>query len=287
MAEFKEEDRLIKSSIYLSYLYLALGGVFGVLQSVARAPGFPKLLTSSQYYLSISSHGILMVVAWITFFIIGLSLYVLSRSLDHNLHSLKLAWTSFTVALIGVFMTLAMLLSGRASVAWTFYAPLYANPLFYIGLVIFVAGTWLFTAEVYLTIRDWRKTNQDRALPLGVHGIAATLIMWIISTIPIAFEEIFLRIPWALNPEIGIDVELSRTLFWWFGHPVVYFWILPAVVVWYVYYPKLMGEEIYSDYFGRMVFVLFVVFSIPVGVPHQFQDPGISMGYKYIFTIFT
>ncbi len=287
MSDFKREDILIKATFTSSYIFLGIGGIFGLLQALSRAPGFPRLLTPDLYYISITLHGIVMVVPWITFFIFGLTFYILTRHLDLNLHSVKTAWAAFLASLIGVLTTASVIIAGEASVGWTFYAPLYANPLFYLGLVIFIVGTWIFTFEVFLTIRNWRKNNKERRLPLSVHGISATLIMWVISTIPIAYEEIFLRIPWAIDPSRGIDVLLSRTLFWWFGHPVVYFWILPAVVVWYVFYPKIMDGELYSDYFGRMVFMLFIIFSIPVGVHHQFADPGFSTLTKYVFTILT
>ena len=35
-----------------------------------------------------------------------------------------------------------------------------------------------------------------------------------------------------------IDPMLARMLFWCFGHPLVYFWLLPAYVVWYTILPQ-------------------------------------------------
>jgi cytochrome c oxidase subunit 1 len=76
-------------------------------------------------------------------------------------------------------------------------------------------------------------------------------------------------------------------LFWYFGHPLVYFWLLPAYVIWYTVLPQVAGGKLFSDPLGRMVFALFIVLSTPVGFHHQFMDPGISSGWKMLHTINT
>jgi cytochrome c oxidase subunit 1 len=73
-----------------------------------------------------------------------------------------------------------------------------------------------------------------------------------------------------------------RTLFWYFGHPVVYFWLMPAYFVWYTILPKLSGGRLFSDPLARVVFVLFLILSTPVGFHHQYLDPGIPEGFKFV-----
>ena len=75
---------------------------------------------------------------------------------------------------------------------------------------------------------------------------------------------------------------LARTLFWFFGHPLVYFWLLPAYVMYYVMLPAIAGGKLYSDDAGRLVFMLFIVLSAPVGLHHQFADPGIASSFKWL-----
>jgi len=84
-----------------------------------------------------------------------------------------------------------------------------------------------------------------------------------------------------------VDPLLTRTLFWYFGHPVVYFWLLPAYLVWYTILPKLAGGRLFSDPLARVVFVLFLLLSTPVGFHHQFVDPGIAGGYKFVAMVNT
>uniref|UniRef100_UPI0025C464CC cbb3-type cytochrome c oxidase subunit I n=1 Tax=Halovivax sp. TaxID=1935978 RepID=UPI0025C464CC len=80
----------------------------------------------------------------------------------------------------------------------------------------------------------------------------------------------------------SINPLLTRTLFWFFGHPVVYFWLMPVYMMWYVMLPKVAGGKLFSDPLARVVFVLFLILSVPTGIHHQYLDPGIAEGFKFI-----
>ena len=67
----------------------------------------------------------------------------------------------------------------------------------------------------------------------------------------------------------------------------MYFWLLPAYVLWYTVLPSVAGGRLFSDRLARMVFILFVLLSTPVGFHHQFEDPGISAGWKFAHTLTT
>ena len=58
-------------------------------------------------------------------------------------------------------------------------------------------------------------------------------------------------------------------------------------LVWYTLLPKVAGGKLFSEPLARMVFMLFVLFSTPVGIHHQFADPGISAGWKLAHTAST
>ena len=120
-----------------------------------------------------------------------------------------------------------------------------------------------------------------------MHGMVATVVVWYLATAGVAAEMLFLLIPWSLGLRETVDPVLARTLFWWFGHPLVYFWLLPAYVVWYSVLPRQAGGKLFSDSLGRVVFVLFILLSTPVGLHHQFLDPGIAGGWKLAHTFAT
>jgi cytochrome c oxidase subunit I len=84
-----------------------------------------------------------------------------------------------------------------------------------------------------------------------------------------------------------IDPIVARTYFWWFGHPLTYFWLVPAYVLWYTIIPRVAGGKLFSDALTRVVFVQFILFSTPVGFHHQFTDPGIAGGWKLLHTFTT
>ena len=98
---------------------------------------------------------------------------------------------------------------------------------------------------------------------------------------------LFQLIPWSLGLIAGTDPVLDRTLFWFTGHPIVYFWLLPAYISWYNFVPRQAGGKLFSDPMARVSFILFLVLSIPIGMHHQVTDPGIAEIWKLVHAIFT
>ena len=74
-----------------------------------------------------------------------------------------------------------------------------------------------------------------------------TMLMWQIATLGVAAAVLLQFIPWSFGWIDTINVMLTRTLFWYFGHPLVYFWLLPTYICWYVIIPKVIGSKIFSD----------------------------------------
>jgi len=176
---------------------------------------------------------------------------------------------------------------GKSTVLYTFYPPLQAHPVFYIGATLLVVGSWLWGGVMLASYRSWRRENPGRPVPLSMHGILATVVIWYLATAGLAAEVLGMLIPWSLGMVPKIDPLVARTLFWWFGHPLVYFWLLPAYVLWYTVLPQVAGGKLFSDRLARLAFILFVLLSTPVGFHHQFEDPGISAGWKLAHTVAT
>jgi cytochrome c oxidase subunit 1 len=172
-------------------------------------------------------------------------------------------------------------------VLYTFYPPLLAHPTFYLGATMLVIGSWLWCAVMIYSYRAWRRDHPGERVPLAMHGIITTVIIWILATSGLAFEVLVLILPWAVGLVEKIDPIQARTYFWWFGHPLTYFWLLPAYVLWYTLIPKVAGGKLFSDALTRVVFVQFILFSTPVGFHHQFTDPGITGGWKLLHTFTT
>jgi len=256
-----------------------------VLQGFSRA-NFIVMPVWFDYYRMLTAHGVLMALVFTTFFITGLATFATYREIAREGRSLTLAWISYAVMVLGTVMAAATILSGNASVLYTFYAPLKASPWFYIGATILIAGTWGVAFDILENVVWFKRRNPSVRIPLSAFMAATTFVMWIIATLGLV-AEMALLIPWSFGWTPGIDVELTRMLFWYFGHPLVYFWIMGAYLIWYTVVPATFGGRVYSDALTRLSFILLLLFSTPVGIHHQFLDPGISAGWKWLHMLLT
>src|SRR5678816_4760180 len=115
----------------------------------------------------------------------------------------------------------------------------------------------------------------------------ANAVMWLWTTVGVAVELVFQVIPASLGLVQTIDAGLARTLFSWTLHAIVYFWLLPAYIAFYTIIPRAAGGRLYSDTMGRVAFVLFLVFSMPIGIHHLFADPQVGAGFKFVHAAMT
>jgi cytochrome c oxidase subunit I len=263
-----------------------VASAMGLLQALSMADfEFPHR-SEALYYISVTAHGVLMALVFTTFFIMGLG-YVLAQESLGRIIGRRAGWLGFWLAAVGSIAAATTILRGQSTVLYTFYPPLQAHPLFYIGATLLIVGSWIWGAVMIASYRSWRREHPDQAIPLPIHGMLATIIIWYLATTGLAIEVLGMLIPWSLHWVKTIDPLLARTYFWWFGHPLVYFWLLPAYVLWYTVLPQVAGGRLFSDKLGRVVFVMFVLLSVPVGFHHQFSDPGISAGWKLTHTMLT
>lgn len=278
--------KLILAHIWVLTLAFGTAAAMAVMQAISRANLELPFRSARMYYMSVTAHGVLMALIFTTFFIMGFG-YVVAKEENGRIRWPRFGWAMWGLGVAGAAMAFATIVTFKSSVLYTFYPPLQAHPLFYIGLTLVVVASWGWCASMIASWRDSRRTRGDRPVSLAMHATAANAMLWLIATVGVASEMIFQLIPWSLGLEQRIDPLLARTLFWFFGHPLVYFWILPAYAAWYTLLPRLAGGKLFSEPLGRMTFSLFLILSIPVGLHHQFQDPGISAGFKLFHTFNT
>lgn len=277
----KKEKRLVMAYMYVAMVSLLVGGLAGLLQVLVRSGEF-ELPWGISYYTILTVHGVVLALVMTTFFIIGFQNALMGKTVGFSEKQLKWAWVGYWVMLIGTVMAAVTILIGKANVLYTFYTPLKAHPAFYIGITLVVVGTWITAAINFRQFYVWKKGHPDEKSPLLAFMVVINMLMWCIATIGVATAMLVQIIPWSLGFKNTINVLLSRTLFWYFGHPLVYFWLLPAYMVWYAIIPKIIGGKIFSDTLARFSFILFLFFSIPVGLHHQLTEPGIDATWKFI-----
>jgi cytochrome c oxidase subunit I len=279
--------KVILIEIIFPMVLLILGIAMGFLQvlyrsGIIRAQSFLGV----EYYQGLTLHGAINAIVFTTFFAVAFGHAIMRFHTDTPL-DVRAAWASLVLMTGGTLMAAVPMLTGSASVLYTFYPPLKAHPAFYIGLVLLVIGSWVAFFSWIPVYLKWRREHRGAKTPLAVMGIFATFIVWFIATIPVAVEIIVLLIPWSLGWTRTVNVPLARMLFWFFGHPLVYFWLLPAYVMYYTMLPKLAGGRLYSDFAGRFTFLWLIAFSAPIGIHHQYTEPGISTTWKALHAFFT
>ncbi|WP_265112523.1 b(o/a)3-type cytochrome-c oxidase subunit 1 [Halosolutus halophilus] len=286
--EYPVQARLVRLVFTSSFVAFGVGAIFGLIQALHRTDVY-RFIESEAYYTVLTGHGVFLVVTFTIFFLVGVYQWAVTDSLGRGPVDMRVTWVWYGLMVTGTLLAAFAILAGfvdwinvDSDTLFTFYAPLQGHPIFYVGLVVFVVGTWLAGVDWFRSWWAWKGDHPGERIPLPTFMVLTTMIMWYLSSIGVAVAILAFILPWSLGIVESINPLLTRTLFWYFGHSVVYFWLLPAYLLWYILLPKLSGGRLFSDPLARVVFILFVLLGTPVGIHHQYLDPGIAEGFKFI-----
>jgi cytochrome c oxidase subunit 1 len=277
-----QAKRLIMAHLWFAFAAFAAAAVLGVWQMWARTPLPAPFLTAEAYFTSVTAHGTTMAYVLTTLFIMGFGYYVAETALERPLPARILAWLGFALCAVGALTAAATVFAGRASVLYTFYPPLVASPFYYFGVVLVVVGSWIWCGLMITAMAVWKRANPGKPVPLAMFATVANAILWLWTTVGVAAELLFQVIPAALGWNAAIDAGLSRVLFSWTLHAIVYFWLIPAYIAFYTMAPQAAGGRLYSDTLGRLAFILFLIYSLPVGIHHLLMDPEQANAFKFL-----
>ena len=138
------ERKLALSHLWVAFIAFVVACFLGEYQVLERSGFIPALDSPSVYFASVSTHGVLMAFVLTTFFIMGFGYTIATTSLKQPVWNKPLAWGGFWLALVGVVLAAIPLLTGKASVLYTFYPPIVAHAAFYIGATLLVVGSWVW-----------------------------------------------------------------------------------------------------------------------------------------------
>lgn len=280
-------ERLVLAHMWVAFAALAVASVMGAAQMLSRSPLSAPAEAPEPYFISVTAHGTLMAYVLPTLFIMGFGYFVATTALNRPLPSLAAAWAGFAISAIGIVTACVPIFMGKATVLYTFYPPLIGSVFFYFGLLLIVVGSWIWAALMLIAMRGWKRDNPGRPVPLAMYATVANAVLWLWTTIGVGAELLFQIIPAALGWSATVDVGLSRTLFSWTLHAIVYFWLIPAYIAFYTILPRAAGGRLYSDTMGRLSFILFLLYSLPVGMHHLFMDPEHGTGFKFLQMMLT
>ena len=168
---FARERKLAGIHIAVAFVAMFVGSLFGPMQALEHAginlyPLLEPIIKS--YYQGLTLHGVLNALVWTTWFITGFLTYITVRSLNRPLRFPWISYLGLILMAAGLLMAAVPLLLNLASVLYTFYPPLQANPFFYIGVTTMVIGSWVVGYSLYATLWAWYKENQGTRVPLIV-----------------------------------------------------------------------------------------------------------------------
>ncbi len=280
-------SRLILAHLWTAFGAFAVAILLGLWQMWVRSPLAAPLSSSENYFISVTAHGSAMAYVLTTFFIMGFGYFVAETALKRPLPFPHVAWAGFLAGIAGIVLVVTTVLAGRATVLFTFYPPLTASPWFYVGLVLVVASSWVWCVLMLVAMSQWKRENPGQAVPLAMFATTANAVLWLWTTVGVAAELLFVVLPAAFGWTNAVDVGLTRTLFSWTLHAIVYFWLVPAYIAFYTMAPQRAGGRLYSDLMARISFVAFLIYGLPVGLHHLFMDPHPSSGFKAVQMVLT
>ncbi len=138
-------ERLVKVHAVASVVSLLVGAIAAVLIVLTRWQAV-HLLPAEWFYRILGVHGMSMLIFFIIFFEVAVLYFASTALLNARSCARKTSWFAFGLMVIGTLMVEWMMWAGRADVLFTSYVPLRADPLFYLGVILFAVGTLIAVA---------------------------------------------------------------------------------------------------------------------------------------------
>ena len=229
------------------------------------------------YYTMLTIHGwagILGVVPDAALAVIMFSMYKSGLSVVHR----RLLTAMFWLSNLG----LAFALLGGPDMGWYMYPPLAIedNPTFqafrlYHGAMIGAAylalafnsacgaiASLTLLIDAYLTKPKGQKINIFAA-----YGVAFALVIAMTLPALTAAELWYVAAVW-FPSVVKVNPLLWLILFWFYGHPVVYYVPFPLFGALYYYIPKYANRPLYSEKWARWNIFLLAIVSMVIWVHH-------------------
>jgi cytochrome c oxidase subunit I len=279
-------NRLVLAHFWAAFVAFAVAIPLGAWQMLVRSP-LHRWVDPELYYRAVTEHGTTFAYIFPTLIAMGFGYAVCAVSLGRPMRGLALAWISLALVIAGAVMALATVVAGKATVLYTFYPPLVGSPYYYLGILLAVIGSWIWIGLMIWHFRRWKSDHPGLPVPLAMFATTVGALLWGWTSLGAGSEIIFLILPNTFGWTQTIDPGLSRVLFSWTLHAIVYFWLIPTYISFYVLLPQAAGGRLYSDRMGRVAFLQLLIFSMPIGIHHLFVDPQIGAGFKFLHAVFT
>jgi len=279
---FSDDYRLIAiKGVLAAIMVMAVAGLFALTFRTELARPGVQFLGARPYIGLVTVHGMLMVFGFVIPVVIAVGYYMLPRCLGLD----RLYWVGAAQASFWTLMLAAvLLLIGRPSFTWTFYAPMslrVGGDLVWMGyLAIVLVGVSEFLAGLVLlrTVLAWKAPWSE--LPLMGWAMLTEAGLLVVSTPMLSLVGLFLLTDWLaltafFDPARGGSAVTFLWMFWFYGHPAVYLPFVPAIGIIYTLLPRFLGRPIWSKNSGVIALVL--LFALSFGVFHHHFQANVTV----------
>ena len=276
-------EKLIKANAVVAIVFLAIGGLFGLLVALTRWPAV-HFLPADWFYLALTAHGFDVLLVWIIFFEMAILYFASAILLNSRLAGPKWAWTGFGLMLVGAVTTNVAVLQGGSSVMFTSYVPMMAEPHFYLGLILFAVGALLGCGVFFGTlVVAKREKTYEGSIPLVTFGAMTAAI---IAVFTVASGAIILipTLLWSVGLVSHIDPIIYKTIWWAMGHSSQQINVAAHVSVWYAIAALVFGAKPLSEKVSRTAFLMYILFLQLASAHHLLVEPGFSSEWKIFNT---
>jgi cytochrome c oxidase subunit 1 len=274
----RDSENLIKANAVVAVVALLVGAIAAILLVLTRWQAV-HLLPADWFYRMLTLHGLNMLIFFIIFFEMAVLYFAGPVLLNSRQPAPKVGWLAFILMVTGMLMVEVMVLSGKADVLFTSYPPLRADPLYYLGIILFAVGALIVTGLFFASlVVAKREKCYEGSVPLVTFGAMTAAVIAAITLVHGAATYIptFL---WSLNL-IPLDAELYRLLFWALGHSSQQINVAAMVSVWYLLGGLTVGGVVMNEKVSRTAFVLYILFISMASAHHLLVDPGFGPAWK-------
>jgi cytochrome c oxidase subunit 1 len=261
-------------------------------------------LDDNVFYAVMTAHGLGAFVGWAAFAVMGFAWWVLAEvgfpigRLGARLA--RAAWWLMVGGVAGVVVT--TLVFGFAG-SWVFLYPLpfnaagqwgdwvsafFAASVLLVGLsiivwcvaiIVVVTGPGLGSdrgaanrlgAAMGLGILWPKRFATAQPVPYPVIPLTVIAVDMIIATLPLAVLLVEMIIESFAS--ISVDPLLAKNVLWWFGHPVVYLLLFPAVAIYYLLVPRYARRPLVAGNIIAVGWSIAVIANVTVWAHHLYLD---------------
>lgn len=301
------DERAVARSLTLWYVLastaiFAVAGLLGV--ALRQSQADIVQLGDNTFYAVMTAHGLGAFVGWAAFAVMGFSFWVLAEVgfpipvLGARLA--RAAWWCMVLGVAGVVVT-TLIFSFAGS--WVFLYPLpfhsagqwsdWVTALFSasvllaglsiilwcVAILVVVTGPGLGSdrgvwnrlgAAMGLGIIWPRKFVSAQPVPYPVIPLTVIAIDMIIATAPLAV--LLVEMIFQSFTSVSVDPLLAKNVLWWFGHPVVYLLLFPAVAIYYLLVPRFARRPLVAGNIIALGWTIAVIANVTVWAHHLYMD---------------